>query len=54
MMGHREKLKDGYEWDCFSGWKKIVGPSHKITRFCKRKMNKRIRRIAKLKHVSFN
>lgn len=46
-MGHKEKAKGGDEWDCFSGWRKVLcyltlhSVAHKIkTKFSRRNRRK--------------
>lgn len=51
MMGHKEKLKDGYEYDVISKWRKILCYCQRpgVTSSIKNRMNKRNRYEAKLK-----
>lgn len=47
MMGHRERMKGGDEWDAFTGWRRWyywrAGKLHHI----KKKFSRRVRREAK-------
>ena len=43
-MGHRGKLVDSWEWDCFSPYRKYITLK---TKYIKRKYSKRQRHIAK-------
>ena len=49
MMGHREKLKGGDEFDALTGWRRFLHWKPGTRKHIKRKVNKRIRREAKLK-----
>ena len=48
MMGHREQLKGGSEYDCLTKWRKYMknhsGESHSV----KKKFSRRVRREIKL------
>jgi len=48
MMGHREPLKGGAEWDVLTGWRKVYAYTDKpgVCKSIKRGYNKRIRRQA--------
>jgi len=47
MMGHREELKSGDEYDALTRWRKYVGYRAGTVKAIKRKFNKRIRRESK-------
>lgn len=47
MMGHREPLKNGTEWDAFTGWRRFLRWKRGVLRQIKTKFNRRIRREAK-------
>ena len=49
MMGHRESLKTGDEWDVFTRWRKLLKCCGKAghCRDVKRRFNKRLRREAR-------
>ena len=47
MMGRRQQLKDGYEVDVVTGWRRFYRWKPGILRYAKRRMNKRYRREAK-------
>ena len=43
-MGHREKMRGGDEYDCFTSWKKVLGWRAGDRKKIKRRHNKRIRK----------
>ncbi len=45
--GYRDKLIDGDEQDCFTGWRKVLNRPRNGWKWIKRKYNKRIRKKAK-------
>lgn len=48
MMGHREKLKSGDEYDCVSiSWRKVIIKRAGKMKAIKKKMSKRSRRTSK-------
>lgn len=49
MMGHREPLKGGDEWDVFTGWRKVLKYTARagVCRAIKTKFNRRQRRESK-------
>jgi hypothetical protein len=49
MMGHREKMTNGAEYDVFSSWRKYLCYTSKpgVCKKIKRQFNKRVRRQAK-------
>lgn len=49
MMGHREKMKGGDEYDALTGWKKLLKVFAKpgVSSKAKAKFNRRVRRQAK-------
>ena len=49
MMGHREPLKGGDEYDVFTGWRKVLKYTSRagVCRWVKAKFNRRMRREAK-------
>jgi hypothetical protein len=46
MMGHREKLKGSNEWDALTKARHLYGRRAGVTKYYKRKFNKRQRRNA--------
>jgi hypothetical protein len=49
MMGRRQRLIDGWEWDWVSiGWRRVMNWKPGEGKRIKRKMNKRARRKAKM------
>jgi hypothetical protein len=46
MMGHREQLKTGAEWDLICGWRKVMCYMHRpgVARSIKNQINRRSRR----------
>jgi len=50
MMGRRQKLKGGDEWDVVSKWRKILVYCSRpgVTKTIKKKMNRRDRKAARL------
>ena len=46
-MSSSKGLKGGNEYDCFTGWRKLVQPSSKAVRAAKRSFWKRKRKEAK-------
>ena len=48
MMGHREKMIDGSEYDLLTKSRKYLRPGRGIPVLIKRKFNKRVRRIARI------
>lgn len=51
MMGHREPLKSGAEYDTICGWRRVLCYMQKprVTHSIKRQLSKRVRREAKTK-----
>lgn len=49
MMGHREMMKGGDEYDALTGWKKVLKVFAKpgLAMKAKRKFNRRVRKLAK-------
>lgn len=47
MMGHREPLKNGAEWDAFSPWRRWLHFKRRVLRHIKTGFNRRARRTAK-------
>jgi len=47
MMGHKEKLKGGDEYDALTGWKKFLNWNSGVRKRIKRQFNKRIRQKVK-------
>jgi hypothetical protein len=47
MMGHRERLKSGDEYDALTRWRKVLAFRAGARRLIKRKVNKRHRRDIK-------
>jgi len=47
MMGHKEKLKSGYEYDCFTSWKRATNWKPGERKGIKKKLWKRIRQEIK-------
>lgn len=49
MMGHREKIRGGDEFDALTGWKKLLKVFSKpgLSRQAKQKFNRRVRKQAK-------
>lgn len=47
MMGHKEKLRGGDEWDAFTDWRKVVKMQRGELSKTKKRFNKRQRREAK-------
>lgn len=47
MMGHREELKGGFEWDAFTGWRRVHNWNPGVRRYIKARFNRRVRREAK-------
>ncbi|MDK1490502.1 hypothetical protein QN219_10570 [Sinorhizobium sp. 7-81] len=49
MMGHREKLKGGDEWDAFTGWRKVMCylDRPRVKHSIKKKFSRRVRKDAK-------
>ena len=49
MMGHRDTLKGGGEWDVTTKWRKLLVCAGRPgwCRYYKRKINRRARRLAK-------
>lgn len=49
MMGHREKMKGGDEYDALTRWKKLLKVFAKpgLARQAKQKFNRRVRKEAK-------
>ena len=47
MMGHKEKLKSGDEYDLFTPWRKYLRFRSGVKRWIKRQFNKRIRKETK-------
>jgi hypothetical protein len=47
MMGHREKLRDGDEYDVFTKWRKIILWARGEVRRIKKRFTRRIRRKVK-------
>lgn len=52
MMGHKEKLKGGDEYDAFTNWRKVVAMNHGERSKIKRRFNKRQRREFKRINLS--
>ncbi len=49
MMGHRERLKGGDEWDALTrNWRSVLHWKPGQTRKAKRTFNKRVRRLARM------
>jgi len=50
MMGHREKLKSGDEWDVVSNWRKVLCSTQRagVCKSVKTKLNRRARKDARL------
>lgn len=46
MMGHREELKSGDEYDALTRWRRYVGYRAGTVKAIKRGFNKRVRREA--------
>lgn len=44
MMGHRERLKGGWEWDAFTGWRRVMNADWAGI---KRRARRRVRRAAR-------
>jgi hypothetical protein len=49
MMGHKGKLKGGFEWDVITGWRRYMHWKPGTCKYVKRKYNKRMRRLAREK-----
>jgi hypothetical protein len=49
MMGHREKLKGGDEWDAFTGWRNVMRylDRPRVKHAIKKKFSRRVRKEAK-------
>jgi len=49
MMGHKEKLKDGAEYDVVTGWRNVMCYTSRagVCKKIKKQMNRRIRRESK-------
>lgn len=41
MMGHRERLRDGWEWDAFTEWRRVLNLDRADI---KRRFRRRVRR----------
>lgn len=48
-MGRKQKIKDGFEWDWISNWRKrgIIRFNAGVGKYIKRRLNKRMRRDGK-------
>lgn len=44
----RQELKNGWEWDWTTGWRKVMKWNAGVGKYIKRGMNKRFRRDGKL------
>jgi len=53
MMGHREKLKGAFEYDAFTGWRRVVKWQKSERSKIKRQFRRRIRRVQKSGLVAF-
>ncbi|MGN6538943.1 MAG: hypothetical protein ACTHKQ_24850 [Mesorhizobium sp.] len=53
MMGHREKMRGGDEYDALTGWKKLLKVFARpgLSRRAKQKFNRRVRKEAKAEAV---
>lgn len=47
MMGHREPLKNGAEWDAFTGWRRFLHWKRGALAKIKAQFNRRARREAR-------
>lgn len=47
MMGHKEEMKGGEEFDAFTGWKRFFNWNSGVRKRIKRQFNKRIRKEVK-------
>lgn len=49
MMGHRERMISGDEFDCFTGWRRLLCVFDKpgVARKTKARFNRRVRKQAK-------
>lgn len=49
MMGHREQMKSGGEYDAFTGWRKLLCYMQrpKVRHSIKKKFSRRVRKEAK-------
>lgn len=50
MMGHREKMISGDEYDAFTRWKKVIKTFDKpgIAAKTKKRFNRRVRKLARI------
>jgi len=44
MFGDRHDLKGGDEWDCYTGWRKVLNAPNRGWKFIKQKYKRRCRR----------
>lgn len=53
MMGHREKLKGGLEFDALTGWRRFYKFKAGERKYAKNKLTRRVRREVKAKLSDF-